>query len=155
MSVKLKYLCLTHRKLLDQACLWITAGRKKLTQPKWLPTAVFLRGELHGQRSLAGYSPWGCKESDTTEHLTHTHTHRRWLEPGNFQLYSPSEYKRSLNSNSDKRVLWDRSLPSPGSAGFLNKVAVPCPNTHLSIYWLAVQTGKDEKWDGWIASPTQ
>ena len=22
----------------------------------------------HGQRSLAGYSPWGCKESDTTEH---------------------------------------------------------------------------------------
>ena len=29
----------------------------------------------HGQRSLAGYSPWGCKESDTTEQLrTHTHT---------------------------------------------------------------------------------
>ena len=28
---------------------------------------VFLPGESHGQRSLAGYSPWGCKESDTTE----------------------------------------------------------------------------------------
>ena len=27
-------------------------------------------GEFHGQRSLAGYSPWGCKESDTTEQLT-------------------------------------------------------------------------------------
>ena len=27
-------------------------------------------GESHGQRSLAGYSPWGRKESDTTEHLT-------------------------------------------------------------------------------------
>jgi len=26
--------------------------------------------ELHGQRSLAGYSPWGCKESDMTERLT-------------------------------------------------------------------------------------
>ena len=25
-------------------------------------------GEFHGQRILAGYSPWGCKESDTTEH---------------------------------------------------------------------------------------
>ena len=25
-------------------------------------------GESHGQRSLAGYSPWGCKESDVTEH---------------------------------------------------------------------------------------
>ena len=27
-------------------------------------------GKFHGQRSLAGYSPWGCKESDTTERLT-------------------------------------------------------------------------------------
>ena len=26
-------------------------------------------GESHGQRSLAGYGPWGCKESDTTERL--------------------------------------------------------------------------------------
>ena len=26
-------------------------------------------------RSLAGYSLWGCKESDMTEELTHTHTH--------------------------------------------------------------------------------
>ena len=39
------------------------------------PTPVFLPGEFHGQRSLAGYSPWGCKELDTTEQLTHTHTH--------------------------------------------------------------------------------
>ena len=30
---------------------------------------MFLAGEFHGQRSLAGYSPWGCKESDTTEHV--------------------------------------------------------------------------------------
>ena len=27
----------------------------------------------HGQRSLAAYSPWGCKELDTTKRLTHTH----------------------------------------------------------------------------------
>jgi len=33
----------------------------------WQPTPVFLPGEFHGQRSLAGYSPLGCKESDTTE----------------------------------------------------------------------------------------
>ena len=31
------------------------------------PTAVFLPGESHGWRSLVGYSPRGCKESDTTE----------------------------------------------------------------------------------------
>ena len=33
----------------------------------WQPTPVFLPGESHCQRSLAGYSPWGRKESDTTE----------------------------------------------------------------------------------------
>ena len=38
---------------------------------KWQPTPVFLPGKFHGQRSLLGYSLWGHKESDTTEH-THT-----------------------------------------------------------------------------------
>ena len=31
---------------------------------------LFLPGEFHGQRSLVGYSPWGRKESDTTERLS-------------------------------------------------------------------------------------
>ena len=34
---------------------------------EWQPTPAFLPGESHGQKSLAGYSPWGCKESNTTE----------------------------------------------------------------------------------------
>ena len=34
---------------------------------KGQPTAVFLPGEFHEQRSLVGYSPWGCKGLDTTE----------------------------------------------------------------------------------------
>ena len=37
---------------------------------EWLPTPVFLPGEFHGQRSLVGYSPWGCKELDTSEQLS-------------------------------------------------------------------------------------
>ena len=37
---------------------------------KWQPTPVFLPGEFHGWRGLVGYSPWGHKESDTTEWLT-------------------------------------------------------------------------------------
>ena len=37
---------------------------------EWLPTPVFLSGEFHGQRRLMGYSPRGCKESDTTEWQT-------------------------------------------------------------------------------------
>ena len=42
---------------------------------EWPRTPVFLPGEFHGQRSLASYSPWHCKELDKTEGLTHTHTH--------------------------------------------------------------------------------
>ena len=34
---------------------------------EWWPTLVILPGESHGPRSLVGYSPWGCKELDTTE----------------------------------------------------------------------------------------
>ena len=40
--------------------------------------SIFLTGELHGQRSLVGCSPWGRKESDMTKQLTHIHT--RWGE---------------------------------------------------------------------------
>ena len=43
-------------------CLYIWRG--------WQPTPGFLPGEFHGQRSLVDYSPWSCKESDTTEQLT-------------------------------------------------------------------------------------
>ena len=39
----------------------------------WQPTPIFLPGEFHGQRSLAGHSPWGWKESDMTERLSHAH----------------------------------------------------------------------------------
>ena len=43
--------------------------RKIPWRRKWQPTAVFLPGESHGQRSLVGYSPCGHKELDTTERL--------------------------------------------------------------------------------------
>ena len=41
---------------------------------KWHPTPVFLPGKPHGQRSLMGYSPWGGKESETTEWLKNNNT---------------------------------------------------------------------------------
>jgi len=44
-----------------------------LTLWKWQPTPVSLPGESHGQRSLAGYSPLGLKESDTEEHARTWH----------------------------------------------------------------------------------
>ena len=41
----------------------------------WQPTPVFFPEKFHGQRSLAGYSPWGHKESGTIEHSTATAKH--------------------------------------------------------------------------------
>ena len=46
---------------------WIQSlGQENLLE-KGMATLVFLPGEFHGMRSLAGYSPWGCRESDMTE----------------------------------------------------------------------------------------
>ena len=47
---------------------------KILWSRKWQLTPVALPGKFHGQRSLVGYSPWGRKESDMTEH-THLSVH--------------------------------------------------------------------------------
>ena len=46
------------------------------------PTPVLLPGKSHGQRSLVGCSPWGLKESDTTERL-HFHFSLSCVEEGN------------------------------------------------------------------------
>ena len=44
-------------------CAVLSLEKEMATHP------VFLPGESHGGRSLVGYSPWGCKESDMTERL--------------------------------------------------------------------------------------
>ena len=51
----------------------------KYRRREWPTTPVFLPGESHGQKSLAGYSPWSCEESDTTGQLT--------LALGRFMMY--------------------------------------------------------------------
>ena len=55
--------------------------------------ALFSPGESHGQRNLAGYSPWGRKESDTTEVTQHTrHKPKLCL----WALYNPGEGSMAL-----------------------------------------------------------
>ena len=48
---------------------------------KWQPSPVFLPGDSHRQRSLAGYSPRGRKESDTTEQLSTSSTLQKLPSP--------------------------------------------------------------------------
>ena len=47
-------------------------GQEAPLEKRMVITLIFLPGEFQGQRSLVGYSPWGCRESDTTEPLTHS-----------------------------------------------------------------------------------
>ena len=56
---------------------------------KWQPPPVLLPGKSHGRRSLVGYSPWGCKESDMTERL-HCHFVRVRNSDGLGQLSIPA-----------------------------------------------------------------
>ena len=80
---------------------------------KWQPTRGFLPGESHGQRSLVGYSLWGCKESDMTESNLARST------------WGPSQYKTRKNSGTFRggpkykcwrswswTVLWQSPRPS-------------------------------------------
>ena len=52
--------------------LWVG---KILGGRKWQPTPVFLPGKSHGQRILAGHSPWGCKKSNSAWEIEHARTH--------------------------------------------------------------------------------
>ena len=60
--------CKRHRRARFHPWVW-----KMTWNRKWQPTPVFLPGKFYEHRSLAGYSQWGCIESDMTEH-THTQT---------------------------------------------------------------------------------
>ena len=71
------------------------------------PTPVLLPGKSHGWRSLVGYSPWGCEESDTTEQL-HFHFSLSCTGEGNG---NPLQYSR-LENPRDRGAWW---LPSMGS----------------------------------------
>ena len=54
--------------------VWVPSlGQEDPLGKEWQPIPIFLPRKFHGQRSLASYSPWGCKELDTTEQLAHTH----------------------------------------------------------------------------------
>ena len=70
-------------------------GQEDPWRREWLPTPVFLPGKLHGQGSLMGYRPWGCKESDMTEWLTHwldIYVHCERISPHAINTYSSPKF---------------------------------------------------------------
>ena len=86
---------------------WVPSlGWKSPWRKEWLPTQVFLAGEFHGQKSLEGYSPWGHKELDTTERLTHTHTNVIKCSWETWLVKNLSEVNGPLSSGSYWRHIW-------------------------------------------------
>ena len=118
----------------------VTRLRHGKWRRKWLPTPVLLPGEFHGQRSLLGYSPWGCKEWGQ-DWVTNTHTHKHkqllanfavlsFLEVFSRQHWSPSKTPWSATPQS--------SAPQAGesqvTAGFPGLSLAPPPELSSSCY---------------------
>ena len=71
--------CLSHNEYFEGDCrggraVELRWSRERAWRREWQPIPVFLPRKSYGQKNLAGYSPWGRKESNMT--LTHAHTGR-------------------------------------------------------------------------------
>ena len=96
--VKRKIRGFSEAQMVKNLCsIWETRFDSCIGKIPWrrerLPTPVFWPGKFHGQRSMLGFSPWGCKELDTTERLTVSlsvalckHCLREWLWWNKFGL---------------------------------------------------------------------
>ena len=81
------------KKLPARQETWVRSlGWEDPLEEKTANRPVFLPEESHGQRNLAGYSPWGLKESDMTEVTKHTSlfSHAKHKEVGCFCSYRSS-----------------------------------------------------------------
>ena len=86
---------------------------------KWQPTPVFLPCNSHGQKNPVGYSPWDCKESDTTGLLTLSLVIlSSWVLLSNLPQYMFQTFKMirdtDLRAVSDEHERWAWKTQVPG-----------------------------------------
>ena len=116
---------------------------------KCQPTPVFLPGKSHGQRSLAGYSPWGCKESDSTEHTCPpTHIHSLLVILVSYSYLTKYHKLSALNLLShiffslwvQKSKFWQDCTSSENCRGIFSHFSLASGDllVILDISWLAV-----------------
>ena len=89
---------------------------KILWRREWKPTPVFLPGESHGQRSLVGYSLWGCKVRHNWSNLAWSESESHSVVPDSLQ---PHELYSLWNSPGQNTGVGSLSLlqgifPNPG-----------------------------------------
>ena len=86
--------------------------RKIPCRRAWQATPVSLPAKLHGQRSLEGYSPWGRKESDTTEY---THTKSNYNSCADHLILPGNSAPAALSrENSRRGTAWSKEQSGPG-----------------------------------------
>ena len=117
--------------------------RKIPRSRKWQPTAVFLPEKSHGQRSLAGCSPWGHKELDSPERLR--------MGPLHCTSIGAHEEGKPVNNESREPLyhLVSRSLGYWGTLKDLShrkySLRPPCPHSLLDIEFLMDNTDTELK----------
>ena len=71
---------------------------------KWQPTPVFLPGQFHGQKSLAGYSSWGHRDVDTTQRLTFTFSQGLKSVPSRTECQDPWGLEKHKWSRTSRKL---------------------------------------------------
>ena len=82
--------------------MWVQSWVEKIPwHDNGQPAPAFFPGKFHGWMSLVGYSPWGCKESNTAEWLiTHTWSKEILKTFVNISLFKDIEHYKILESTS-------------------------------------------------------
>ena len=95
----------------------------------WQPTPEVLPEETHGQKSLAGYSPWGRRESDTTEETEQTYMHLVWSVDRGRNGNDGIGRNRNERNVKNRRPLMTNSFPLAESLHFLfpRVLVIPFP----------------------------
>ena len=101
--------------------------RKIPWRKAWQPSPVFLPGESQGQRRLAGYSPWGRKESDGTEVTEHS-TQQVFIKKKNPHVNGPVQFRLTLfKGKVCITVIWSSALFC-----YLSRMALRRSEHHIS-----------------------
>ena len=94
----------------------------------WKHTLVFLPVESHGLRSLVGYSPWGCKELDTTERLSFFLSFSLISESEGYFIVAACGFLSVMASFCKALALGHMRLSCSAACGiFLDQGLNPCP----------------------------
>ena len=97
-----------------------------LGRRQWHPTPVLLPGKFHGWRSLEGCSPWGCKESDTTERL-------------------PFHFSLSCIGEGNVNPLQCSCLENPRDGGAWWAAIYGVTQSRARLKWLSISSSKQRK----------